>query len=380
MHLGRFHSVISDLTHHFRLAKTPESLQEASSSMAEYAGSRNEDALTRFKQAIQKSKASATIDDKDLLQPFAQQVISEIGLSGLFNPEFSRELDTVVSEAGFDPQGLSDNIGKFADATAKKISLLRQMEVSFEQLGVEYERVYGAEAEIGFMLPREVVGTKLGELSREFDQLNKLSRAIAEISGDSQEYEPTVRTIASSWWQLFLDLTPEQIGIWVIAIERILTLFKTNLEIKNLSNQLKEKRLPDNIISLIEAEVDKKVKAEIKKIASDIRKQHSKGKDGARLNELETQLRQGLSHLAKRLNQGMQVEINLSIPDEPKAPEVEEGQEIDAAILKAIEAKKAEIAKLNELRDRAMAISVESEKLGEDAPLLIEVEGEELDK
>jgi len=367
-----------DLEHHFKLAGTPESLQEASSSMAEYAGSRNEEALSRFKQAIQKSKASATIDDKDLLQPFAQQVISEIGLSGLFNPEFSRDLDAVVNGAGFDPQGLSDSIGKFAGVIAEKIALLRQVEASFEQLGVEFERVNGVEAEIGFMLPREVVGTKLGELSREFDQLNKLSKAIAEISGDSEDYEPTVRTIASSWWQLFLDLTPEQIGIWVLAIERILSLFKTNLEIKSLSNQLKEKRLPDNITSLIEAEVDKRVKAEIKKIASDIRKQHSKGKDAARLNELETQLRQGLSHLAKRLNQGMQVEINLSIPDEPKEPKVEDGQEIDAAILKAIEAKKAEIAKLNELRERAMAISVESEKLGEDAPLLIE--GEELDK
>lgn len=380
MHLGRFHAVVFDLVHHFKSAGTTEALQDASSSMAEYANSRNEDALNRFKQAVQKAKTSASIEDKDLLQPFAQQAISEMGLSGLFNPEFTKALDTVVSGAGFDPHGLSESISKFSESISSKISLLRQMEASFEKLEVEFERVEGGEAEIGFILPREVVGTKLGELSREFDHLNKLSRAIAEISGDSQEYEPTVRTIASSWWQLFLDLTPEQIGIWVLAIERILNLFKTNLEIKSLSNQLKERHLPDSITSLIESEVDKRVKAEIKKISADIKKQNSKGKDPARLNELETQLRQGLSHLAKRLNQGMQIEINLSIPEEPKEPEAAEGKEIDAAILKAIEAKKLEIAKLNQLRERAMAVSVESEYLGEDAPLLIESDGEEQEK
>lgn len=114
------------------------------------------------------------------------------------------------------------------------------------------------------------------------------------------------------------------------------------------------------------------MKAEIGKIAGDIKKQHSKDRDQSRMHELETQLRHGLFYIAKRLNQGMQVEVNLAIPEDPETPETVEGEEVDAAILRQIEKKKAEIAKLNTLRQRALAISEETRAIGEGSPLLIE--------
>lgn len=374
MHLGRFHAVIYDLAVFSKKANLIGLLQQASSSIAEYASSRDEAALQRFKSEIAQAQKSSIITDEDLFQPFAQQVISELNLNEVISPEFPDNLNEIMRSASFDPNGLASALEKYSQKITEKLQLLKQLENSLDKLEVEFERVSDSEAEIGFMLPREVVGNKLSDLSKEFDQLNKLARAIAELSGDTEEYEPTVRTIASSWWQIFLDLTPEQIGIWVIAIERIVNLFKSNLEIKNLSNQLKERKLPEKIIKAIESEVEQRVKAEISKIAQDIRKQHQKGKDAARLNELETQLRQGLSYMAKRLNQGMQVEINLAIPDDPKEPIADEGEKIDNALLKEIEARKKEIAKLTELRERARSISVETRSVGENAPLLIENE------
>lgn len=372
MHLGRFHAVVSDLVRHLDEANMIETLEEASSAIGSYADNRDEGTLKKYRDAITQTKSNATILDPDLMQPFAQRVISELGLNELINPELSEKLTHIVNESNYDPAGLSEKIKKYSDSLNARIKLLRQMESSLDKLGVEYERVDDGESEIGFMLPRELVGDKLSDLSKEFDQLNKLARAIAEISHDTEDYEPRVRTIASSWWQIFLDLSPEQIGIWIIAIERIISLFKSNLEIKNLSNQLREQKMPDKITKAIEDEIDKRVKAEIGKIAADIKKQHSKSRDQNRMNELETQLRQGLFYLAKRLNQGMQVEINLAIPDEPEAPETQEGEEVDAAIARQIEQKKAEIAKLTTLRQRAILISDQTREIGEDSPLLIE--------
>ena len=372
MHLGRFHAVISDLVRHLDKANMIEMLEEASSAIGSYADNRDESTLKKYRDAIAQTKSSATISDPDLMQPFSQQVIEELGLNDLINPELSEKLTRIVSESNYDPAGLSEKIRKYSDSLAARIKLLRQMENSLDKLGVEYERVDEGESEIGFMLPREVVGDRLSDLSKEFDQLNKLARAIAEISNDTEEYEPKVRTIASSWWQIFLDLSPEQIGIWVIAIERIISLFKSNLEIKSLSNQLREQKMPEKITKAIEEEIDKRVKAEIGKIAGDIKKQNSKGRDQTRMNELETQLRQGLFFLAKRLNQGMQIEVNLAIPEEPETPQAVEGEEIDASILRHIEKKKAEIAKLTSLRQRALALSEQTREIGEDSPLLIE--------
>jgi len=384
MHLGRFHAVVSDLVRHINAAKLIEALEEASSAIGEYAGNRDVGVLSRYRGAIDRAKEGSGITDPDLLQPFAQQVIEDLGLSGLVNPDFSEKLNAIVSQSNYDPAGLSEELKKYSETLTSKMRLLRQLENSLDKLDVEFERVGDGESEIGFLLPRTVVGNKLGDLSKEFDQLNRLARAIAEISGDTQDYEPDIRTIASSWWQVFLDLTPEQICIWVFAIERIVSLFKSNLEIKSLSNQLREQKMPPKITRLIEEEIDKRVKAEISKIAADIKKDHSKRRDQARMNELEIQLRQSLIYLAKRLNQGMRVEVNLAIPDDPETPVTGEDESVDQGILRQIELKKLEIAKLTDLRDRALAISREASGIDEDSPLLIETdlgpdEGQEME-
>lgn len=376
MHLGRFHAVIYDLTQHFDEANLVETLNDASSSIRDYANNHDEALLQQFKEAIAQLLVSATVNDKDLQQPYAQQVISELNLIDLVNPSLSLNVSAIIQGANYDPAGLSEALKKLSSEVEDKIGLIKQLETAFEQLNVEYQGLDASESEIGFLLPREVVGDKLSDLSKEFDQLNKLSRAISEFSGDSVGYEPSVRTISSSWWQVFLDLSPEQILIFVIAIERIVNLFKSNLEIKNLSRQLKDKQLPDKITKQIEDEVEKRVKAEIVKIAKDIRKQNSKGKDKARLNELETQLRQGLSYLARRLNQGMQVEINIGLPSPPQEPDAKEGEQPDKSVLKEIEKKQQEIARITALRERAFAISVETTSVAKDAPLLIEVDAD----
>jgi len=372
MHLGRFHAVVSDFVRHIDAAKVVELLEAASSEIGTYAENRDEGALKKYRNAIDKARGNSDVTDPDLMQPFAQQVIEELSLADLVNPNFSEDLTALISRSNYDPAGLSGELKKYSDNLAAKIRLVRQMENSLDKLDVEFERVAEGESEIGFMLPREVVGNKLGDLSKEFDQLSKLARAIAEMSGDTQEYEPTIRTIASSWWQVFLNLTPEQILIWVVAIERIVSLFKANLEIKTLSNQLHERKMPAKITKFIEEEIEKRVRAEIAKIAADIKKQHSKKRDQARMNELEIQLRQSLIYLARRLNQGMRVEVNLAIPEDPKAPAVSEGEGVDAGILRQIEERKAEIVRLTNLRDRAIAISREARGIGDDSPLLIE--------
>ncbi|MHB1058222.1 MAG: hypothetical protein ACYC0F_10150 [Rhodanobacter sp.] len=374
MHLGRFHAVINDLALHFRAAKLVPKLEKASELLELYGSNRNQTDIDAFKSLIGQIRDAAEINDRDLDQPYAQQIIDELDIREILNPDFSRKINEIISRASFDPHGLAQELKSVAEEFSTKIQQVLSIDSSFDKLGVEFQRVAEDESEIGFLLPKEVVGETLANLSKEFDDLSKLARAVNELSGDSEEYDPRVITISSSWWQIFLDLTPEQIGIWIIAIERIVNLFKSNLEIKNLARQLREQNMPDKITKQIEDEVDKRVRAEIERIAKDIRKQHSKGKDPARANELETQLRHGLVYLAKRLNQGVQVEINIGIPSEPKMPESEEGQELDKALVKEIEQRKARILNLRELRERARTISVETENIGKDSPLLISSE------
>ena len=123
---------------------------------------------------------------------------------------------------------------------------------------------------------------------------------------------------------------------------------------------------------MISDEVEKAVTAELAKIASDIVNRFGKIEDKGRRNEVETQLRQGLYYLARRMNQGAQVELNVGVPDEPKDPEVKEGEEPDTAVLEANARLRARIADLRNIRIAAQAASETSLQIDKDAPLLLE--------
>jgi hypothetical protein len=101
-------------------------------------------------------------------------------------------------------------------------------------------------------------------------------------------------------------------------------------------------------------------------------------KDEARANELETQLRQGLKYLAKRISDGAQVEINVSLPIPKKQPSEEELQK-NPALATEITAARARLEDLRTMRARALAASSQLVKLdaGELPPMLEDIGEEE---
>jgi hypothetical protein len=371
MHLGRFHAVIDHIEMHFRRAKLSEQLEAAALALDQYTSTRAEPHIVDFRAKLASALEDSESVAPELLQPYAQQVIDELTIRDLFHPQLRAAVQEVTSMHGFDSSSLSAALKKQAKQYLAKITLLKQLDASLRGLSAEYTSVEHEKAEVGLLLPREIVGETLRDLSKEFDKISNLARALNELTG-VESYDSKVATISSSWWQIFLEVPIDQVALWVVAIERIVTLFKSNLEIKTLQKQLSEKLIPEKILKLISDEVEKKVTAELAKIATDIMVRFGKLEDKGRKNEVETQLRQGLYYLARRMNQGAQVEINVGVPDEPEDPEVKEGEEANHAVLEANTRLRARIADLRSIRTLAQAASETSLQIDKDAPLLLE--------
>ena len=371
MHLGRFHFVVDFLERHFRDAKLAEQLDAAATALEQYAQSRAESSITEFR-----SKLAAALDASDelapeLLQPYALQVVADLGLRSILPPRVRETVDSLVAQHGFDSAALSAALKKQSKAYAGQISNVCQLDSALRGLTAEYTEVEPERAEFGLLLPREAVGERLPDLSREFDKLSNLSRAVNELTGQP-DYDSKVVTISSSWWQVFLDIPINQIAFWTVAIERIVTLFKSNLEIKNLQKQLGERKISEPILKAIEEEVDKKVVAELAGIASELVKRFGKIEDEGRRNEVETQLRQGLHYLARRMNQGAQVELNVGVPDDPDDLEIKEGEAPNQQAIAEHQKMRERIAELRSLRQAAMSASEASLQIDAAAPLLLE--------
>ena len=370
MHLGRFHAVIDHIENHFREAKLAEQLDGAAAALDQYAQSRVDSHILEFRTKLASALDSSEDVSSDLLQPYAQQVIDELSVRDLFPPRPRAAIEGIVSANGFDSAALSAALRKQAKHYLAKITMVKQLDASLRGLSAEYTAVEEEKAEVGLLLPREIVGDTLPDLSKEFDKISNLARAVNELTGE-QSYDSKIATISSSWWQVFLEVPIDQVALWVVAIERIVALFKSNLEIKSLQKQLSEKSIPEKILKLISDEVEKKVTAELTKIASDIVERFGKIEDKGRKNEVETQFRQGLHYLARRMNQGAQVEINVGVPEEPEDPEVKEGENPDTAVLEANAKLRARIAYLRTIRHAAQSASETSLQIDKDAPLLL---------
>lgn len=371
MHLGRFHAIVDHLERHFRAEGFTKKLNAAADALDKYNQTRSESNITDFRNNLSAFFSSSENVAHELMQPYAHQVIDELGLKSLFPPVPRQVIDKIVSANSFDSVTLAEALRKQTKIYQTKIDYLNQLDTSLRGLSAEYTVVEDDKAEVGLLLPREIVGETLPELTKEFDKISFLARAINELTGQ-QNYDPRVATISSSWWQVFLEVPVDQVALWAVAIERIVALFKSHLEIKSLQKQLGEKSVPENILKLISDEVERKVSSELRLIAADITNQFSKIEDQGRRNEIETQLRQGLHFLAKRLNQGAQVEINVGVPDEPTDPVLKDGVQPDQGVIEANAATRARIAELRKIREIGLQASESSLQVGQNAPLLLE--------
>lgn len=356
MHLGRFHAVIGDLRNHFSSSEIIAKLERCSSVILQYAKAPSDEILELFRTSLESVIQASELKNPDLLKPYAQQIILELGLAEFFGSSFANSINKVVADGHFHHARIAKGIQKLKNSLEKKVVSIVSMDDAFTVLDVEYERVTNDEAEVGILIPRPIVGETLPALSTEFDHFAKLFRAINELTA-AKDYDPKVRTISSSWWQFFLEVDSLQIGAWIVAVERIAALFKTNLEIKALQQQLKNHDLPEQVTEAIDNAIAARLRTAIGTLASDIRHDFARIDDQARLNEIETQLRHGLLHLAKRVGEGGEVEINVAIPVVPRSVPAAEQLANDPKLLEKIEEQRARIAELRLLRERASAAS-----------------------
>jgi hypothetical protein len=358
MHLGRFHKVVWDIDIHFKNTKLVELFERCASALDNYNSNKSDAQLAEFRSVYESLVSASRSQNPDLLAPYAQEVIAELHLERFFDPQLVECLEAIVAKRGFDAVGMAADFRQQANDVKGLVEDLDRITTAFSKLDVELQAVSEPRAsEVGVLLPRSVVGETIPELTAEFQKFGRLFHAINELTG-AESYDPRIRTISSSGWQIFLELSPEQIAAWVVILERIVNLFKTNLDIKKLQKDLAAKEMPKEITEAIGSEIDKRISASLEELADDVFEASAKPGLDNRGHELKNQLRQGIRHLAHRLSQGTQVEINMAVPDEPKdEPIAADGAIPDPDLRAQITAQRTRIAELRLLQGRAIDAS-----------------------
>lgn len=373
MHLGRFHRVIHILNTEIIENDLLAAFDTLISSLASYASSPTATTSNQFQQQLQTLLDILGEAESNNFTPSQKAFVDEISGWQFIGNGLAANIQKIISENNITPASALSDFQTFRKEYDKFVTSISDIDKAFSQLKVEYEMLDEDEGEFGISLPKVAVGETLANLIEETKWLDKLLSAFSELVGEVGK-SPKVRTISSSDWQFFIEQSPIVLPAVIFSIERIVALIKSSLEIKVLKQQLENNNLPKEITTQIESHIDSAMKNGIRSIAEDVADQFAKDVDPARLNELKNQLSFGLLTLAKKINEGADVEISAGFPNEPE--KIDENttkaeKEDYAKRVESYEVKKTFALSIN---SRGISVSNQIVEKMKDQPLLTDYE------
>jgi len=189
-----------------------------------------------------------------------------------------------------------------------------QLLAGLSDLRVGSEDLDPGEAEVGILSPRAVVDNELSQLGDEFVELQKLLGPFLEIvTGSRPAVE--VRTISSTDFGVFLDVAPEVAAFLALAVERVVALYKSLLEIRTLRQGLRDQGVPDASLSGVDEHANDHMTSGIAGVVDEL-VDHRSGIEAGRRNELKTELRLALQAIANRIDKGYNIDVRAEEPEE----------------------------------------------------------------
>lgn len=315
MHLGRFNAAVETLDTYFRTSGVEPGLQGVIDSLNECASSRTPESLSTFRSKYAALTKAVEATPSSFLLPSYMQFFQDLHLSAWIGSSLAKRITDAVASQALSPEetvALLTVLQGELKAVTEDISKLDGALASRE---VEYEELDPDSAEFGVSLPKATVGESTRDLAFELTHVERLFTSFNEMAGKGTD-PPKIRTIASSWWQIFIELDATQVAAYSFALERIIALLKNSYEIRAIQKSLSEKKgfIPDGFADQLGEQIASGMKAGISQLAADLRKEYANNANEERTNELQVQLKLELTHLAKRLTEGAEVELQIGAP------------------------------------------------------------------
>lgn len=353
MNLGKFYYGVYELNTYYEDLGILAQIDKLINAVSSYIGSPSADTIQVFRDTTNETLQLVSSYNPEMNLESLREVLKETNGTDSFGPGLEKALREIVTNSGLVPQELLSSIQKLRKRVSMFSQHIKNVSNAFEVFGTDYNFIEEDHFEFGALLPKELVGESIEEINKELLHLDRLFKNLNELMGYGNT-SPKVKTISSSWWQFFIELDATQIMAVTIAIERIVNLYKTSLEIRKMKAEAEEKKLSAKAIEVLEQEIETKIKTGMHEIAKEIREKFQKNDDKSRCNELEIGIRQELINLAKRINQGAVYEVRAGLPEEPDA--VAEGQDGFDEYLVNLENYQNKLKISNEINERSNEI------------------------
>lgn len=285
------------------------------------------------------------------LTPAEWEFLGERDAQELFGLELVEQIESQQAANGITPAVLKSFVSEKSSKRQKILGDFRNILTNLTAVGFEVENLEPGEAEVGFIIPRQLFEDSLLGLAEEFRVIDRVLGFFSEaVTG---KREPA--NIGELSTTDPLVLVPTAVGVAVAVGKTVTWLMDTyerTLRIRKLRAESKEFGLPYLVLKEYMDLIETTISDAIEQRIAELLPKDRKPRDG----ELSNGLRWSMKAILARLERGMRVEVRFL----PPPVEKEAGEAADAAS----QAQQSEFAELAEIQqDLMFPLEVEGEPI-----------------
>lgn len=279
--------------------------------------------ISSYLKTLYDSLAKSKTND---FSPAWKQAIKELGLGDLLGTPLSNRIKGIFERNQITLATAQQEIQAINKEFISAKTALEQTISSFKTLKIGAEELNPGQCEIGILVPRKAIDDKLGNFASDLEEINQNFGVFSELTTGSRPGF-NIRSISSSDLTVFLGAIPVVAAGMVLAIERILALYKNILEIKKLHGELKKQGVPQKALKEVSNHANGIMQKGIEQLVKELIDKYYKKDDDGRKHELSNELTLSLNNIAKRYDNGYSIEVRVA----PLIKESENSKKDDAS-------------------------------------------------
>ena len=261
--------------------------------------------------------------------PTWQQALQEIGAWQLLGNTLSERVEEIFARNQITPSVAQQELQVLFNELQAVSSAFDQLLACFRVLNIGKEDLAPGECELGVLVPRAFVENRLDRFADELEELDRIFGVFAELSTGSRPSFP-IKTISSTDLSIFLEVGAVVGACVATAVERIITLYKTLLEVRKLQGELVKQGVDKKNLEGLETHANGIMDAGIDKLVKELLSEFKGKVDPGRKNELSVELKYSLKKIANRIDRGFNIEVRMEEPLQPEGTGEEVPVEVKA--------------------------------------------------
>ena len=252
--------------------------------------------------------------------PTYQQVLEELGASAIIGDELALTVESIFGRNTITPTIAHQELSQIQARLHSLQAAIDQLLAAYGTLEIGKEDLPAGDCELAVLVPRAFVDNKLERFGEELEELNRIFGVFAELAtGERPGF--TIKNISSSDLSVYLELAAVIGACVATAVERIIALYKSLLEIRKLQGELAEKGVEKENLKGLEDHANGIMDKGIEVLIGDLIQEFCQSVDNGRKNELSIELKYSLKKIANRIDRGFNIEVRMQAP--PPVPDAD---------------------------------------------------------